>query len=524
MASEFTVSHSWMAYIHNDPCAYPTDDSSTISQSHIDTGWHVFPNILFKHFMTPKDWVIFQSKYEAYHPKSISVEVFNMVPMTQQMAIQGSTVFTAFNNCIYGLCYEDLYYETSWYNWYEREGVLDYIPLNLIYKEGRCCLPGQNTFKRYTLPKYAWRPPNSRTRSARTYDNWNEGGNSWSAVYPGGQAYPNRPTQTGATYYERPSGVFWDPLNEPEKLLELRPGKNAIKMSWNCHPCDSHKWFNIDQLAWWHPYMPEGPYYSGHLRPGEFTLTSECDPDRLSTQYEASPAVNDYTIPNWCNVPVVPMQWWWKEIQESIIPQEYSKTNWPNLRANQTFVGTEEECFKYGPHQMFMKLIPLFDTQGSHISCSANVSIKTTLTLEVKDRRSALYAPTHGPMSWYDMYTAQTVHLRFPPAMIRYRTGGMRRTWQNMEDNQTTDTIAHAREPPYNLGHVNGAGTGIDNTRTTPSVSYSATSQTATIHLKRKAQPRMTPSAPPLEEDDSEMPLDHGSLYPPIDQLKVHKV
>lgn len=506
MAETFTVSNTWMTYISNGPYVYPTDEKATIPSAKINTGWHIIPNLLWRHFVTPKQWAELMINYESYHVDSITVSIFNMIPMTHQIAIQGNTVFTAFNNCIYALAYEDKLYETSWENWLAP--AIGDIGHNLLYKEGLTCTYNMTDKKRYELPVYQWSPPNSRPRSARTYENIWEGEQNWSAVYPAG----NRGPGSTNNYGDRPSGVLWDPLNRPDHLLELRPGKNAIKLSWNCHPCDNDKWFNLDQLVWWWPWTPDGPYNFSHPRPNEYQLTSECDPDRLASQHESDPYVNDYTIPNLSDLPIVPMSWWWKEFQNSIVPYTVKGDTVFRNRANHLFPGTESEMYKYGPHQMFTKLIPLFDDKGTHIAATANVSVQTTITLSVKKRRSALYAPTWGPFSWYDLYCARGFHRRFTPALIRYRTGGMRRTWQNFGDT-ITDQMEHPRETPYNYQATNQAGQGVGNTRSAfPVVKYSTASDSATIVTHSRRAP--VPSAPPLEE------MDHEPLYPPIDQLK----
>ncbi|TRZ05897.1 hypothetical protein HGM15179_021209 [Zosterops borbonicus] len=522
MADTFKAENTWMAYIANMPYIYPVDERDTIGAVPINTGWHIFPNMLWRHFLTPKQWALLQMNYEAYHVESITFQVFNMIPMTTQLAIQGTTIFTAFNNCIYGLAYSDKFYETNWENWYNT--LLNDDNHNLLYKEGQICEANASSKRRYILPTYQWQPANARSRCPRTYDNWHFGNSvTASAVYPGGAAA----VASNNNYADRPSGVIWDPMNRPEDLMEIRPGKNAIKMHWDCHPCDAERWLNLDQLAWWYPYLPEGPYHATHLRPGEYKLTSECDPDRLASRYEADPSINDYTIPNWADMPVTPMAWWWKEMQESIaIPQV--KEQWQQHRMNQFFVGTEHELYKYGPHQMFIKMIPLFDDNGTHIQCTANISVKTTLTLKVKKRRSAIYAPTWGPFSWFDLYTAQGKHRRFAPSLIRYKTGGARRTWQNLGDT-LEENIAHPRETPYNYTEVNPHGSGQGGTRfrrAVPKATYSK--RTDSVNLDTG---RVQPTAPPMElmeEETNEIYNDtlpkYDKLYPPVDQLKIHQV
>nr|QJI53750.1 MAG: capsid protein [Chapparvovirus sp.] len=516
MAETHTISNTWMCYIDNQPYVYPNDHINTMPATDINTGWHIIPNMMWRHLCTPKQWAEMIIKYESYHVEAIKIQVFNMIPMTQQLAIQGTNVFTAFNNCIYALGYIDELYETSWHNWYDRSN--SNMIHNLMYKEGLFARWNSETKVRTELPIYKWHIPNARVRGPRSYENWDaSAADKISAVFPGGTQQASQQYN----YSERPTGIIWDPLNRPKHLMELRPGKNSIGYTWNCHPCDADKWFNFDQIAWWHPYLAEGPYDYGHARPGEFQLTNQVDPDRLASRFENNPWVNDYTIPNWENIPVVPMMWWWKEMEESIANVNESNTV-NQQRTNQHFVGTEYECYKYGPMQFFIKMIPLFNANGTHVSCTANVSVQTELILKVKPRKSAIYAPTWGPFSWYDLYAANNAHRNFHPSLIRYRTGGARRTWQNLADT-VNDNMSHPRETPYNYTATIAGGTGIGSTYTTPttpSVTWSKKTDTATIWTTTRKR-AVEPSAPPMEEDIRPSP---DPLYPPIDQLRVHKV
>lgn len=359
MADNVTISNSWMCYINNKPYIYPNDDNAltptptNAGSGSYNTGWQIIPNMLWKHFATPKQWAELCIANEAYHVCGIDVEIFNMIPMTQQLAIQGNTIFTAFNNCIYAVAYQDKHYETSWENWYN--DTVDETT-NLVYKEGQVCRNGTTTKVQKILPTYVWWVPNQRASNNATFS-----GNPdmWQGEYADGRIMnPVFPAQQ-YDFGGKPTGILWDPFNNPSDLLELRPGKNSIKMSWQTHDCDANKWFNIDQLVYWHPYTATGPYNISHQRPGELRLTNEVDPDRISTRYQTTAGVPDYTWPNWANTPIVPMNWWWKEIQQSIAPAQHN--NW-YYRVNEYFCGTESEAYKYGPHQMFIKMIPLFDS------------------------------------------------------------------------------------------------------------------------------------------------------------------
>lgn len=219
-------------------------------------------------------------------------------------------------------------------------------------------------------------------------------------------------------------------------------------------------------------------------------------------------------------------------MQESICPfsDESGHDYIFKRRINQFFVGTEAELAKYPPHQMFIKMIPLFDSNGTHVAASANISIKTTLTLKTKKRRSALYAPTWGPFGWRDLYSAKSFQKRFAPSLIRYRTGGMRRTWQNVGDapeSVGSGTVAnikypHPRETPYNWMVTNASGTGAGQTRSAPIVTYSKAQDKATIQtVPTPSRRRPKASIPDLDQimEDTELP-GTSETYPPIDQYR----
>nr|QKE54857.1 MAG: capsid protein [Parvoviridae sp.] len=509
MAESVSVDNSYITYITNQPYVYPPDNHSAVQVVGAEgtplhttnTGWHILPTMLWKHFVTPKKWFELIINYEAFRVDGYRVSIFNMVPMTTQLAIQGNTVFTAFNNCIYGLGYQDKLYETEWHNWYHSNTDNEF---NLLYKEGLMMNMGTNTSRRFVLPRYLWAMTNPVATETWT---WNQKWFRQDNTVPSGEYHVDG-VFPGRGWY--PSGIVWDPFNRPEELKELRPGKNSISFTWERHGCDENKWFNFDSIAAWFPYTPSGPYNIGHERPGEFKLTGMMDPNELSMkdQYttQGGGQVNDYSIPNWSDLPIVPLQWWWKEMQNSIAPVTTTDASRILKYLNLFFAGTERECYMYGPTQCFLKLIPLINDSNTNVECSAQVAVKTELLLSVKKRRSAIYAPTWGPMPWRAVYSANSFDRNFFGAFVRYRTGGQRRTWQNLAD--SSDTKAHPRKTPYNNTSVVPSGTGQGCTFTTPPT-YTMTK------AKLKTVTRTTPSAPPLPSD-----IDISQLYPPLDQFK----
>lgn len=276
MAEDVTYTNTYMAYWGNKPYIYPTqtglnDNPSCITTGTMNTGWHIIPTMLWKHFTTPKQWCNLMIHYEAYTVKGYSVTVYNPIPMTQQLAIQGTTAFTAFNNTIYTLGAQDDLYETAYHNWYSDTDTGNFKHFNLAYKEGHFRV--QDAWTKTMFPLYLWKTANPRNISDSTYS-YQVGIDSY-GIWP-----------RNATQNIIPNGIFWDPLSDPESIMELRPGKNAMSFSWNVHECDSNKWFNLDQIAKWFPYTVDTPWLPQNMGnpAGGYVLSTEDDPDKLTSQ------------------------------------------------------------------------------------------------------------------------------------------------------------------------------------------------------------------------------------------------
>lgn len=464
MAESVSFSHCYIGYVENQAYNLPVDQPTSDTQSSantLQTGWHIMPTMLWRHFITPKDWFHLVHSYEAYTVESTSCTLFNMIPMATQIAIQGSTLFTSFNNCIYAWGYTDDLYETAYHNWWNEPKQP-----NLFYPEGLWTAAGSATKTRYTFPLYVYRTPLFRVASENTLG-YNQ--------HPARAVYP----LTAGNHYI-PSGVVWNPLNRPESLLEFRPGKNAITFNWHPHSCDHGKWTNLDQLAFLTPPMIQGPY-CGKQRPGTYRIADNCDPEILSSKHQTSTPENDYTIPNLADQPIVPSAWFWKECMNQIVnsntlPNDANPWMKPDLYYN----GTEYSLYKYPPMQHFCKLVPLINENGTNIAFSAQISCKITINLKAKKRRSAFYCPTDGPYSWRQLYSHTTQDRLFVPSFIRARTGGARINWQNMADTTGTGNDGHFREDAYTRETVAG-GTGTGGTRA--AVTYT-TAQTAKPQLQ----------------------------------------
>lgn len=455
MAEDVTYTNTYMAYWGNKPYIYPTqtglnDNPSCITTGTMNTGWHIIPTMLWKHFTTPKQWCNLMIHYEAYTVKGYSVTVYNPIPMTQQLAIQGTTAFTAFNNTIYTLGAQDDLYETAYHNWYSDTDTGNFRQFNLAYKEGHFRV--QDAWIKTMFPIYLWKTANPRNISDSTYS-YQVGIDSY-GIWP-----------RNATQNIIPNGIFWDPLNDPENIMELRPGKNSMSFSWNVHECDANKWFNLDQIAKWFPYTVDTPWLPQNMGnpAGGYVLSTEDDPDKLTSQSSwtaDTPKKNDYSIPNLLDMPVVPMNWWWQEIQKSIAQT-------PDILKEVLFwAGTEYECYKYGPTQCFLKGIPLFDDNGTHVDTITQGCFRVSIHLACKKRRSRIFAPTWGPLSWRQVYAIDAPRI---PDLVRYRTGGARRTWTNFDHNTSPEAEQQYRhrEDPYTITSTYPASRGTTTVTTT---------------------------------------------------------
>lgn len=474
MSKTIAFDNVYMSYIENKAYEYPsinaehTIQGSNVNDTLINTGWHIIPNFLWRHCVTPRQWDGLIRECEAYKIKSVKCVVYNPIPITTNISLQRTSLFSAFNNCTYALTYTDDCYETDWYPWLS---VPLESQLHLSQREGLTWIGPQTTgnsdnyrCKRYQWPIYQWRKPNMRTIFP---DVWSQGKQGQAGVHD---------VQTGAVQDDKlvvPNGVFWDPFNLPDKIGELRAGKNSISFSWNVSAVDEDKWFNTDVMAAYSVWGPDGPY-CGVGRPGTIKETTAMDP-QVATTYGLAYKVsadnstntsnaldyNDYTIPCYTNQPLMPTKWFWKELQESIVdwlpgPLEGNFTSnqpwW--WRINQHWAGTEKEAAHYPPNQWFIKGIPLYDVSDQHIRTSTQVSAKITLIIEGKTRRSAYYCPTYGPISGQQLYYQSNDRNIFQPAAIRYRTGGMRRTWQNIHPGYKFDGGSSSTNETQNIKNI----------------------------------------------------------------------
>lgn len=485
MSETVAFSNSYMCYVENQPYKYPSIDVETVLENHTvdstytDTGYHIIPNFLWRHVIIPRQWAELVMGAESYCIKSIEGIAYNPIPITTTLAIQRVNQFSAFNNCTYAMTYTDDKYETQWYKWLE---LPRYKQLHLAHKEGVIWTGTQAETGaggavdyvpyRYSWPFYKWKRPQTRT----VIDNvWSQGKIGQAGVFDN----DTRSGQEVEHVRAYPGGIFWDPLNCPSEIGELRAGKNSISFRWEPTGSDADKYFNLDCIASFAEWTADGPY-CGVGRPGTWKQTGAMDPDTActfglaqKTVYGSSgtavPDYWDYTIPNYYNMPIVPTHWFWNEIGSSIIDsgcQGDVANNGNNFtqffewrKSNKYYPGTEWEAAEHPPCQWFMKGIPLYDAQNQLIRTTTQISFQIKITLGIKKRRSAYFAATHGPWSGDQLYYHTNQRGIFQPNVIRYRTGGRRRTWQNLnaqlkigsgqQNVNFTNLKKHPRIDPY---------------------------------------------------------------------------
>lgn len=191
-----------MYYIKNEPnyiyggTVIDAPDK-TYKFTSIQTGWHFIPNVLMQNFLVEKQYFDLYTNHSAWALDSIEVIVQNLIPLTDNLAINQETTFMTFNNTIYALGYQDNHYECN----FNEEST------DLVWREGMVFQQSGTqapTVKgKLYLPQYVHYLPH------------------WDS--------------------STPSTAFgWDPFVHSNSLSELRPGKNAITFNWKA---DETKWY-----------------------------------------------------------------------------------------------------------------------------------------------------------------------------------------------------------------------------------------------------------------------------------------
>nr|QTE03854.1 MAG: VP1 [Grus japonensis Chaphamaparvovirus] len=508
--TDFTIDTLRSIYITNQPYRYPlpwlkkqtsgTQDYAGDFNVTINTGWHIIPNLLWGHVCNPRQWNEMMIKYEAIKVNSIHCRIFNPIPIQTALSFQGNATFPAFNNTVYALGYTDEFYETPWFNWraklFSKDQETDiFYQFNPAYKEGIIPKPRTDKFTQPSVPQtpdnyhasyrqYPKQFTSQTTKEVPLFLQDNQYKRQFLPIYWYSLGYGQYvKTVAAGSYisnsgdfelaYTDTSGMFWDPLNQPTLLKELRPGKNMIEFSWNAHPVDSNIWFNTDRIALLQPYKRPGqqnqslwgsqsswkPQTIDPRGPGNFArdfqylktvgLVKEKDPITVAMDRMA-PEKYD-SVADWRKWPIVPMRWFFQEVKnQNPWVFENFRNIWSTtdqacsagMQLNDVQLttpledfrtpGTEYEMYKYPPSQWFLKAVPLFDDNETLIKVEMQAFMMITLNLTGKKRRSAIYGPTWGPITPMNLYSIN-MDSGFQENYMRGRSGGARRTYYNYD-------------------------------------------------------------------------------------------
>nr|QUS52572.1 capsid protein [Mute swan feces associated chapparvovirus 1] len=337
-------------YIDNSPMQYPQLDISTqdtfTKNNPRNTGWQVLPNQLIGHMLSPAQWWDITRTFDAMRVDAVKGTVFNMIPLTETLAIQGNTTFTAFNNTIYALGYADNKYETEFFNW-----TTAYDNFNIYQKEGMESQVTGTSTARMNLPiyhHYLWGHPEAPA--------------SW----------PKGAPPTTRTAYPQMAGVLWDPLNCPEDLMELRPGKNAIQYSWTRRADDTHELYSLNNSV----------YFSSYRK-------NSTNPD---TMWQLLRAYNQQF--NWGMTPLVD-NFYYNDVVWSTITKSWTDpSNIEFVKAMNVLPPYGQFNAKWPIPNWFIKLVPLYSAQNTLIQTSAQICYLTEVTVTGEPRQTgAHFAP-----------------------------------------------------------------------------------------------------------------------------------
>lgn len=350
MATSKTYKQLRYLYIENKPMDYPPMNIGTQAtfQTPRKTGWQLLPNQLLAHMLSPAQWWDVTRSFCAIRVDKVTGTVFNMIPLTETIAIQGNTTFTAFNNTLYALGYSDDRYETQIQDW---STMFDNF--NIYQKEG-LDIPSANNKARMNCPEYTHQIYGHPENVA-----------SWPAS--------GLVDQTHA--YPQAAGTLWDPFNVPDELMELRPGKNAIKYTWNRREDDTHEMYSLDTNV----YLNQIRKQVAGLNQGEQTY-------RLAKAYFQTMNWGTYPlVDNWAFNDVI-----WKNLQKAT----YSPDAADFRKTANLFPPLGQFNAKFPIPNWFIKLIPLYDSNNALIQTSAQIGYLTEVTVTgIPRQHGAHFAP-----------------------------------------------------------------------------------------------------------------------------------
>lgn len=301
MAKTISFTNFNYAYIENDPFIYPANDTSL----DVTTGYHYIPNRLFRDWMTAAQYYQLTQQASKYRVSNIEVVIQNLIPLTDQLAIQATASFTGFNNTIYAICFQDnnnkFYQSTS-----------DIVSSPSLERREGLGADG----KRFVLP------------------------------------------EVKCEQYNNLSGCFADPLIDAENIMELRPGKNAVKFS---SPING-SWKTTTRL-----------YYQ--------TNTEIISTGSTQKPVDIKAAIN-LPFENKFDSNMAP-----EEIQPHAttrqLVQTFPKNSMTYSELGYWIAANEDYVYATQPPPNFiLKLIPLFDSSNSQLKATGQIGIYKKITFE----------------------------------------------------------------------------------------------------------------------------------------------
>lgn len=203
---------------------YYTDPTPNKWFNYQETGWHFIQNKTYDNFLSPKQWFDLVTNHSHFRLVSCEATIQNMIPLADNLSIAQDSTFLTFNNTIYALAYSDDNYETQFVE----------SSIKPFYREGVVIDTTTGTpSAKVTLPLYNHPLPKSDGATAE------------------------------AKYF---AAYAWDPLCSPNKLQELRPGKNAVTFNWHASDSDNDKWYDTAIIY--------GFQYNGDATNESFLLTN----------------------------------------------------------------------------------------------------------------------------------------------------------------------------------------------------------------------------------------------------------
>lgn len=355
-------------YIKNDWNRLNFQPNTVKGCTRQQTGWHFIPNSRFCDYLNPAQWFDLVTNHETARLLDVECLAQNLIPLTDQLAIQQTTTFVSFNNTIYALCYSDDCNETV----AQTNKQQNAHPIHC--REGISISATGDVSDKLYLPDYVhYTPP--------------LGTGAQNSVLPG-------------------KNYFWDPLTRASKLQELRPGKNSVRFHWSVHDMDKHIIWNLGLGSWTHPLEADSstntqvPQYMDMIHYNTYTaqLTplSYAVADTFRNQYPPDTKTGLYPIGN----------------------TQYDLQN---------ALWASQNGFKHPIQNWFIKMVPIFDSNKALLKHEAQICIVKRIRFEVTPRKSAVNMPRIDYMMADNVHMSNDSCLKdphFAPAIPKLTTLG----------------------------------------------------------------------------------------------------